>query len=187
MTLAYNCQCKQPQHPNKGIAAAAETAHVSQHGFTRGVAVNVCVSADSRCGIRQVKLRQDKEVVCMAVCDHLVAVGTQSFVSLIDPRCSMSIFDIVSRDPSHGTHPFCLLKVFPNCCLHPSEFALHTNQLYAREIELMAQDSAGCSWSSCCHASLPMHSEGELALLHAHPLLDITFILACFLKPDSSC
>lgn len=44
----------------------------------------------------------DREVVCMAVCQQLVAVGTQSHVTLLDPRCKLPACDIRSRDPHHG-------------------------------------------------------------------------------------
>ncbi|KAK9802066.1 hypothetical protein WJX73_010138 [Symbiochloris irregularis] len=52
--------------------------------------------------ISQVQLPQNKEAVCMAVCDQLAAVGTQSYITLMDPRCRLAQADIPSSDPHHG-------------------------------------------------------------------------------------
>jgi hypothetical protein len=47
-------------------------------------------------------LKFNKEVVCMAVSDSLLAVGSQSHVSLVDPRKKSPIQDVESLDAGHG-------------------------------------------------------------------------------------
>lgn len=59
----------------------------------------------------QVQLLHNKEVVCMALCDQLVAVGSHSHVSLIDPRSHLPVKDVLSTDPSHGGSCIPLLKM----------------------------------------------------------------------------
>ena len=56
----------------------------------------------------QVKLKVEKEVVCMAMSDNLVAVGSQSHVSLIDARCQAPVQDVASLDTDHGAAPACV-------------------------------------------------------------------------------
>ncbi len=58
----------------------------------------------------QVKLRVEKEVVCMAVGDGLLAVGSQSHASLVDPRCQAPVQDVASLDTDHGARP-------QHCCV----------------------------------------------------------------------
>ena len=50
----------------------------------------------------QVRLKHSKEVVCLAMTDSLVAVGSQSHVSLIDPRKKTPVQEVESLDHSHG-------------------------------------------------------------------------------------
>ncbi len=50
----------------------------------------------------QVKLKHNREVVCMAMNDLLLAVGSQSHVSLVDPRKKTPVQDIESLDANHG-------------------------------------------------------------------------------------
>ena len=52
----------------------------------------------------QVRLKHSKEVVCLAMTDSLVAVGSQSHVSLIDPRKKAPVQEVDSLDDSHGEH-----------------------------------------------------------------------------------
>ena len=52
--------------------------------------------------IGQVAVGFDKEVVCMAMDDRLVAVGSQSHVTLVDPRRPQPVFSVESPDVSHG-------------------------------------------------------------------------------------
>ena len=41
----------------------------------------------------------------MAMSDDLVAVGSQSHVSLVDPRCQAPVQDVPSLDMDHGEGP----------------------------------------------------------------------------------
>ena len=41
----------------------------------------------------------------MAMSDDLVAVGSQSHVSLMDPRCQAPVQDVPSLDMDHGEGP----------------------------------------------------------------------------------
>ena len=50
----------------------------------------------------QVRLKHSKEVVCLAMTDSLVAVGSQSHISLVDPRKKTPVQEIESLDHSHG-------------------------------------------------------------------------------------
>ena len=50
----------------------------------------------------QVRLKHSKEVVCLAMTDSLVAVGSQSHISLIDPRKKAPVQEVESLDQSHG-------------------------------------------------------------------------------------
>ena len=50
----------------------------------------------------QVRLKHSKEVVCLAMTDSLVAVGSQSHVSLVDPRRKAPVREVESLDHSHG-------------------------------------------------------------------------------------
>ena len=50
----------------------------------------------------QVRLKHSKEVVCLAMTDSLVAVGSQSHISLIDPRKKAPVQEVESLDESHG-------------------------------------------------------------------------------------
>ena len=42
----------------------------------------------------------------MAISDDLVAVGSQSHVSLVDPRCQAPVQDVPSLDMDHGEGPW---------------------------------------------------------------------------------
>lgn len=50
----------------------------------------------------QVRLKHSKEVVCLAMTDSLVAVGSQSHISLIDARKKSPVQEVESLDHSHG-------------------------------------------------------------------------------------
>lgn len=52
----------------------------------------------------QVRLKHSKEVVCLAMTNSLVAVGSQSHISLIDPRKKAPVREVESLDDSHGEH-----------------------------------------------------------------------------------
>ena len=53
----------------------------------------------------QMKLLQSKELVCMAISSNLVAVGSQSHVSLLDPRLAQpTIRALNSMDPGQVSH-----------------------------------------------------------------------------------
>ncbi|EIE19636.1 WD40 repeat-like protein [Coccomyxa subellipsoidea C-169] len=49
-----------------------------------------------------VKLKHSKEVVCLAMSDNLVAVGSQSHITLVDPRQKTPVQDVESLDEGHG-------------------------------------------------------------------------------------
>lgn len=51
----------------------------------------------------------------MAMSDDLVAVGSQSHVSLVDPRCQAPVQDVPSLDMDHGEGP----------CPHPWASTVH--------------------------------------------------------------
>ncbi len=53
----------------------------------------------------QVKLKHSKEVVCLAMSDNLVAVGSQSHITLVDPRQKTPVQDVESLDEGHGGTP----------------------------------------------------------------------------------
>ena len=50
----------------------------------------------------QVRLKHSKEVVCLAMSDGLLAVGSQSHITLVDPRRKAPVQDVESLDHSHG-------------------------------------------------------------------------------------
>lgn len=50
----------------------------------------------------QMRLKHSKEVVCLAMTESLVAVGSQSHISLIDPRKKTPVQEVESLDHSHG-------------------------------------------------------------------------------------
>ncbi|KAK9827700.1 hypothetical protein WJX81_001747 [Elliptochloris bilobata] len=64
---------------------------------------------------RTVKLTVEREVVCMAMSDGLVAVGSQSHVSLVDPRCQAPVQDVASLDTDHGVRSLCFLDHLLSC------------------------------------------------------------------------
>lgn len=55
----------------------------------------------------------------MAMSDELVAVGSQSHVSLVDPRCQAPVQDVPSLDMDHGEgpcpHPWASYTSLPAC------------------------------------------------------------------------
>lgn len=59
----------------------------------------------------QVRLKHSKEVVCLAMSDSLVAVGSQGHISLVDPRRKAPVQDVESLDHSHGVSPALLLAL----------------------------------------------------------------------------
>ncbi len=60
----------------------------------------VAPAANVFCNAVQMKLLHDKELVCMAMTGNLVAVGSQSHVSLLDPRIAQpTIRALDSIDP----------------------------------------------------------------------------------------
>lgn len=50
----------------------------------------------------QVRLKHSKEVVCLAMNDSLLAVGSQSHITLVDPRKKTPVQDVESLDDGHG-------------------------------------------------------------------------------------
>ena len=79
------------------------------------IAIGRCVLwSDSNNALRgtlhdalQVRLKHSKEVVCLAMTEALVAVGSQSHVSLVDPRRKAPVQDVESLDHSHGEADRC--------------------------------------------------------------------------------
>ncbi|CAL5228259.1 g11362 [Coccomyxa viridis] len=65
--------------------------------------------------IRTVRLKHSKEVVCLAMTDSLVAVGSQSHVSLIDPRKKTPVQEVESLDHSHGVRSLTFLDHLLSC------------------------------------------------------------------------
>ncbi|KAK9918446.1 hypothetical protein WJX75_004149 [Coccomyxa subellipsoidea] len=51
---------------------------------------------------RNVRLKHSKEVVCLAMNDSLLAVGSQSHITLVDPRKKTPVQDVESLDEGHG-------------------------------------------------------------------------------------
>jgi mitochondrial fission protein ELM1 len=52
----------------------------------------------------QIKLGNEKEVVCLAMKHDLLAVGSQRQVTLLDPRLRGPAFDIANVDSHDGVH-----------------------------------------------------------------------------------
>ena len=57
---------------------------------------------DTDMAAAQVRLKHSKEVVCLAMNDSLLAVGSQSHITLVDPRKKTPVQDIESLDDAHG-------------------------------------------------------------------------------------
>lgn len=77
----------------------------------------------SSVGSIQVQLPQTREVVCMGITQDLVAVGSQSHVTLLDPRMSQPTTKIVnSVDPGQvrvhiNYAQRCCYVLVPLCCM----------------------------------------------------------------------
>lgn len=63
--------------------------------LTGSVTGHTCIAA-------QVRLKHSKEVVCLAMNDSLLAVGSQSHITLVDPRKKTPVQDVESLDEGHG-------------------------------------------------------------------------------------
>ncbi len=75
----------------------------------------------------QVRLKHSKEVVCLAMTDSLVAVGSQSHISLVDPRRKTPVQEIESLDHSHGAD------------LHATGLAPHSQSPVAKNSDKIAE------------------------------------------------
>lgn len=70
-----------------------------------GMAVKVSLTGSvtgHTCIAAQVRLKHSKEVVCLAMNDSLLAVGSQSHTTLVDPRKKTPVQDVESLDEGHG-------------------------------------------------------------------------------------
>ncbi|BDA46679.1 DDB1- and CUL4-associated factor 12 [Coccomyxa sp. Obi] len=64
---------------------------------------------------RNVRLKHSKEVVCLAMSDSLLAVGSQSHITLVDPRKKTAVQDIESLDDAHGVRSLNFLDHLLSC------------------------------------------------------------------------
>ena len=63
----------------------------------------------------QVSTPYEREVVCMAASDSLLAVGSQNHVSLVDSRVKACVSSFANAEHNHGEKTIFILSAYTSC------------------------------------------------------------------------